>query len=92
MKKKILLFITFIMMCVCLGGCGNKNDGTAKTITDMGGYEVELPENIERVACGSNPGIDLMIAFGAGDKLAAAHKTVFTNPWFELFYTDAENF
>jgi len=90
---KRLAYLVIIMMLVfgCIIGCNNEDVSETRVITDMGGYEVEIPETINRVACGSNPGMDLMIAFGAGDMLAAAHKTVFTNPWLEKFYPDVKN-
>ena len=96
MKKisKVLVIVLMIIgMSLSLYGCSakmpEKTSKSTRTIIDMGGCEVVIPKEITRVACGSNPGMDMMIAFGAGDKLVAAHKTVFDNPWFYKFYPNA---
>lgn len=93
MKKLLSICLSLGLLCLvvfALTACGAGTDGE-RTITDMGGYEVVIPEKIERVACGSNPGVDLMVAFGASDTLIAVHKTVPNNVWFDYFYPESEN-
>lgn len=96
--RRIIKRTMFIFMAIgfilSIYGCAksdkNNVSEATRTIIDMGGNEVVIPTEIKRVACGSNPGMDMMIAFGAGEELVAAHKTVFDNPWFEKFYPNAE--
>lgn len=91
MKKKIIGIIIFAAL-VIFSGCAaiNKKDDTTKTIIDMGGVEVAIPSNIEKVVCCSNPGVDMMLALGAGDTLIGAHKSIVDNPWFNVFYPEAD--
>lgn len=87
MKRLVgLALAVTLLMLMC--GCGT-GDSTGRAITDMAGDEVILPAKIERVASTSDPCTDMLIAFGAGDKLAAVYKTALENPWFETFYPGA---
>lgn len=60
MKKRILFLAVVMCLCVlvssalaaCTNGAADK--GTTQTITDMAGRTVEIPTNIERVACQSS--------------------------------------
>ena len=93
MKKRVVCFIILVMLIVfALCGCAaDAPDDTGKTITDMGGVQVSIPSSIERVVCCSNPGVDMMLALGAGDTLVGAHKSIVDNPWFYKFYPEADN-
>ena len=91
MKKTILALLTSAALAVsALSGCSvNMEDQTERTITDMGGAEVSIPDKVEKVVCCSNPGVDMMLALGAGDTLIGTHRSVVDNPWFERFYPEA---
>lgn len=75
-----------------LAGCSlvpPREENPTVIITDMGGVEVAVPRNIEQVVCVSNPGVDMMLALGAGDTLIGAHKSVMDNPWAKEFLPDS---
>jgi iron complex transport system substrate-binding protein len=90
--KNRFCFKLILTLCVivALAGCDIKNNGELKII-DMAGDTVLLPDNIENVASTSNPCTNMLIALGEGDKLVASYKTIFDNPWFEIFYPNACN-
>ena len=92
MKRKFLNFIIPItLVASSLNGCATKQkNDNMKTITDMGGIEVTIPNDIEKVVCCSNPGVDMMLALGAGDSLIGVHKSIMDNPWFYEFYPKAD--
>lgn len=92
MKKKNFGFIILVMLAVfTFSGCAADSPGdTGRVIIDMGGAQVSIPSNIERVVCCSNPGVDMMLALGAGDTLIGAHKSIVDNPWFYKFYPEAD--
>lgn len=92
MKRKFWrLVIPIALVVSSLNGCAAKSkDDNVKTITDMGGVEVTIPSNVEKVVCCSNPGVDMMLALGAGDSLIGAHKSIIDNPWFYEFYPEAD--
>lgn len=95
MKKtiKALLMAAILMLSTILDGCsinnGAVNETTAKIITDMGGFEVTLPNKIERVVSTSDPCTDMMVAFGLSDKLVGAYFRALENPWFSVFCGNA---
>lgn len=91
MKRKLItLLASVILSSSVLCGCEAKPKQSEKIITDMGGVEITIPDEINKVVCCTNPGTDMMLAFGAGDTLVGAYKTIVTNPWFYEFYPDAD--
>lgn len=69
MKKLISIMFATIMIVslMALTGCGQKNEGdqnTVQTITDMVGRTVEIPANVERVACQSSTCEAVIISLG----------------------------
>lgn len=92
MKRKFWgIIIPMALVFSSLNGCAVKQENdNGKTITDMGGVEITIPNNIEKVVCCSNPGVDMMLALGAGDSLVGAHKSIVDNPWFYEFYPKAD--
>ncbi|MCR5108387.1 MAG: ABC transporter substrate-binding protein [Lachnospiraceae bacterium] len=59
------------------------------TVTDMEGNDVEVPVNVEKVACISQSATDLMIAFGLGDKIVGTYRSFTYNPWAGVIYPKA---
>lgn len=91
MKKALVVLMILLIFCFGLVGCGSLETADTRVIVDMGGYEVQIPAVVNKVACSSNPGADMMIAFGAGDRLTAVHKDMVNFPWFEKFYPNADS-
>ena len=101
MKKsiKVLFMSVILIVSTVFGGCSKSSkpadngisDGTAaNVITDMGGFEVTLPDKIERVVSTSDPCTDMMVAFGQSDKLVGAYFRALENPWFSVFCKDVD--
>ena len=94
MKKLtcIILTICILASSLLLTACSVVEENTTGiTITDMGGDTVTLPAKIERVVSTSDPCTDMLVAFGAGDRLIGAYFRALDNPWFQTFYPNAEN-
>ena len=54
---------------------------SARTVTDMSGAQVELPEEIHRVVCIQPTLTEYMIGFGLKDVLVGTHKNTLQRPW-----------
>ena len=94
LKKRIVCLFTAICMllpCICFTGCTNENHDKETKIIDMAGDEIILPEKIERVVSTSVPCTDMLVAFGQADKLVGTYYRVLNNPWFKVFYPQADN-
>jgi len=90
-RKFLTTLISMALVTLSLNGCAvNQDDDKVRTITDMGGVEVTIPNTVEKVVCCSNPGVDMMLALGAGDLLVGVHKSILDNPWFYEFYPEAD--
>jgi iron complex transport system substrate-binding protein len=72
-----------VMLLVCvvtLRGCGKK-ETQSRSITDMAGASVELPDNIDKVICTSQNALEFMVAMGLEDKIIGIHKSIFNHTW-----------
>ena len=94
--KKILSILLSVMLVLGVGvtltACNTDAMGDTVTIIDMEGKEVEVPKNVEKVACISQSATDLMIAFGAGDKIAGTYRSFTYNPWTTEIYPACANY
>lgn len=74
MKKAVSLALAFLLLlpCLSLAGCGRQEQGgqdDARVITDMAGRTVELPLEVERIACQSSTCEAVIISLGKATKL-----------------------
>lgn len=86
-----LLGATFI---TTLGSCKSNNiskDNLTITVTDMLGDSITIKKNPEKVACVSRTTYDILVAFGLGDKIDGAYKTIYDNPWTEVIYPSSKD-
>jgi iron complex transport system substrate-binding protein len=73
--------------------CNNsKKDNKTVTITDMAGDVVEVPKNPERVAVLARSAVDMLVAFGFGEKITGIYYTIFDNEWAALLYPAIDNY
>jgi iron complex transport system substrate-binding protein len=70
----------------------NKKDSKTVSITDMAGDVVEVPENPERVAVLARSAVDMIVAFGLGEKITGIYYTVFDNEWAALLYPAIDSY
>ena len=88
--KKIILFIFLIIFS---NGCSKEiNFDNYSYLIDMDGTKVELPNEINRVACISQSATDLMIAFGLGEKIYGTYRSFLYNTWVSVLYPYAKNY
>ena len=89
MTKRVFIVLSIVFLFL---GCSKKNDNTSVIrITDMEGTQVELPKDINRVACISQSATDFMIAFGLGEKIAGTYRSFTYNTWTQELYPPAAN-
>lgn len=62
-----------------------------KTVVDMEGTSVTLPEKIEKVVCIQPTLTEYMIAFGLGDKLVGTHKNALNKVWLKKIWPEVSN-
>ena len=90
MTKRVFIVLSIVFLFL---GCSKKNDNTSVIrITDMEGTQVELPKDINRVACISQSATDFMIAFGLGEKIVGTYRSFTYNTWAQELYPPAANF
>lgn len=84
MKRKIAgLFLSGVMIMSVLTGCGQEAETVSmKTITDLKGNEIQVPEKIDKIATVYGPSYESMVVLGAEDKIVVcADVQVQTFPW-----------
>lgn len=91
MKRIIYLLLTLIMALSIITGCGTENasQGTkeeVRTITDIGGAQVQLPHEVKRIADLWPANNQVVLMLGGADKLVATTQYVQTLPWFSHIY------
>jgi iron complex transport system substrate-binding protein len=70
----------------------SKQDSKTITITDMVGDIVELPKNPEKVAVLARSAVDMLVAFGLGEKITGIYYTIFDNEWSKILYPSIDNY
>lgn len=82
MKQHFLYVVVGVLLA--LTGCTSQVDTPqSRTIVDMAGNEVELPQTIERIASIYPSTTDMLVALGQGDAIVATYRTTLDNPWVE---------
>lgn len=74
-RKITALVLAVIMSCLCLAGCSDtksNQDNAARTVVDMAGNTVEIPNKVDKVFVDWASGITLVMTLGATDKLVVA--------------------
>ena len=94
--KKLLPILLVLSLSLVIGIAVSSriggNNGGSITVIDMEGKKVSVPKNVTRVACISPSATDLMIAFGAGDRIAGTYRSFTYNPWATEIYPPAMNY
>lgn len=83
--RKFYLFILTVFICLFCS-CSLDNSNEYIIIKDMLNEEVKVKKNPEKVACVSRTTYDLLVAFGLGDKVDGAYKTIYDNSWTSIIY------
>ncbi len=96
MKRIITMLFALLISIGMLAGCGTENasKGTTQavhTITDIGGTEVQLPTQVERIADLWPANNQVILMLGGADKLVATTQYVQTLPWFSHIYPNIKN-
>lgn len=90
--KKIKLLTTALLsasIITIMAGCKSKNENKQITVTDMLGDSITINKNPKKVACVSRTTYDLLVAFGLGDKIDGAYKTIYDNQWTSTIYSNS---
>lgn len=97
MNYKLLnLFITVILLCTIVAGVyagtdTTKTSGSTRTITDMAGTEVTIPESVTKVVNLWPASNSVMLCMGAGDLLVGTMDITKQNYWSQLVYPNIVN-
>jgi len=94
--KNILSFIMLTIIFVLIIGfssCTSNEDGdNVVTITDMVGDTVNVNKNASKVAVLARSAVDMMVAFGLGDKVDGVYYTALDNDWMEFLYPQSVDY
>jgi len=91
MKNKSCLLVVLLASLILSGCAGGSSSDDTISVTDMLGEAIEIKKNPSKVACVSRTTYDLLIAFGLGDKIDGAYKSIYSNPWVETIYPQSKN-
>lgn len=97
--KKILCLAAALIMIVSLCACGGEQSPEGKTVTDLAGREVEVPEAPQNIAAMAGPTYEMVFMLDEADKIKmvkAGHTTnyplaLLTNPELKNINTVAAN-
>ena len=95
MSKLVAIVTTVVVLAAAVGGGiyfwqqSNSTSDSEITVTDMLGEEVQVKKNPEHVACVSRTTYDLLVAFGLGDRIDGAYKSLMENEWTSVLYPDS---
>ena len=64
---------------------------SARSITDMKGVKVSVPEKVEKIAALWNANNEIILALGGMDKVVATTDLIKNNKWFEHVYPKLKN-
>ena len=64
---------------------------SARSITDMKGVKVSVPEKVEKIAALWNANNEIILALGGMDKVVATTDLIKNNKWFEHIYPRLKN-
>jgi iron complex transport system substrate-binding protein len=94
MKKSWFLLCLMMVIPSFLFVACNNNKKNSKTmmITDMAGDVVEVPQNPEKVAVLARSAVDMLVAFGLGEKITGIYYTIFDNEWAGILYPGIEDY
>jgi iron complex transport system substrate-binding protein len=88
-----LYLLIMVILSLQLFACNNsKKDSKTITITDMVGDIVEVPKNPEKVAVLARSAVDMLVAFGLGEKITGIYYTIFDNEWAKILYPGIDNY
>jgi len=92
-KSCLLLYLVMAILPFLLLACNNdKKESKTVTITDMVGDVVEIPKNPEKVAVLARSAVDMLVAFGLGEKITGVYYTIFDNEWAGILYPGINNY
>jgi iron complex transport system substrate-binding protein len=84
----LICLIIVIQLFLFIACKNDKKDSKTITIADMVGDVVEVPKNPEKVAVLSRSAVDMLVAFGLGEKITGVYYTIFDNEWATILYPD----
>ncbi|TPD97773.1 ABC transporter substrate-binding protein [Metamycoplasma equirhinis] len=95
MKKKILLVtytIPLFFPIVTLSCNNNEKQQNTIELKDMSNQTIKINKAPSKIALQSRSSLDMMIAFGLGNKVDGAYKNLLSNSWVNYIYPIANNF
>lgn|SRR5690554_100056 len=92
--KKTMTMIILIFSALTLVSCVDEEAllETTVDVVDFVGDTVTVPKNPQKVAVVARSAVDMLVAFGLGDKLDGVYKTIFDNPWASYLYPNIETY
>jgi len=94
MIKKTMTIITLIFSALILISCADNEvpKQTTVDVVDFVGDTVTVPKNPQKVAVVARSAVDMLVAFGLGNKLDGVYKTIFDNPWASYLYPNLDTY
>lgn len=92
-KRKIALLLTFALIVMCVSACGanEKTEAQARTIVDMSGNTIELPDEIDKYAVAWAGLTDILLMFDGTEHLVAYPEKSGSFKWIFSVYPEYES-
>lgn len=89
--KITVLVLAILIAASSLVGCSPANKEETRTVTDIMGVEVEIPEKVDEVLNLYSFGCQMMFGLGLEDYLVGISEDTFETEWLEVMCPDAKN-
>ena len=89
-KIGVLVF-TLLIITSLLGGCAPDKKEETRTVTDIMGAEVQIPENVDGILNLYSFGCQMMFGLGLEDYLVGISEDTFETAWLEVMCPYAKN-
>ena len=89
--RVVALVLALFIAASSLTGCGLPNKENKRTVVDIMGAEVEIPEEVDEVVNLYSFGCQMMIGLGLTDYLVGISEDTFETEWLEMMCPEAKN-
>ena len=90
-NKITVLVLAILIAASSLVGCSPVSKEETRTVTDIMGVEVEIPEKVDEVLNLYSFGCQMMFGLGLEDYLVGISEETFETEWLEVMCPDAKN-
>lgn len=89
--KKAVAFVLAALLLMSFTGCGNGNNtNNTRTVVDITGAEIAIPEKVEKIINLNPFGCQIMLGIGLKDYLVGISQDTFETEWLEVMCPESK--